>query len=97
MCLILYCYLCAILRTVSQEILRHSNASSELGSKDLEEFFRVLFDKTATKCKPEELTLLAEKVIADRSSGQKFVAAQQVVEFCAEEADRYEWTLVGNR
>ena len=57
----------------------------------------MLFDKTATKCKPEELTLLAEKVIADRSSGQKFVAAEQVVEFCAEEADRYEWTLVGNR
>ncbi|KAJ1442329.1 hypothetical protein B484DRAFT_442214 [Ochromonadaceae sp. CCMP2298] len=78
-----------------KEILRHSGAESSLGARDLEEFFRVLFAKTYLKCRPEELTLLAQRFVTN--GGGEQVTATQVADFCAEEADRSEWALVGQR
>lgn len=75
--------------------MRHSNAASELSSRDVTEAFRSVFERANVKCRPEELTLLAEKLVTKGSAGH--VSAQQVVEFCADEAGRHEWTLVGNR
>ena len=75
--------------------MRHSNANSELSALDLEDFFRVLFERTGVAVRPEELTLLARKFLSD--AAKEFVTAVEVVDFCAEEADRHEWTVVGNR
>lgn len=75
--------------------MRHANAASELKVKDLEDFFHIMFDKTGIKCRAEEITLLTEKVM--EGGVDQYIGASKVIEFCADEADRHEWTLVGNR
>lgn len=80
---------------LSQEILRHSNAASELSASDASEALKAVFERTGVSHMPEELTLLTEKMLA--GAGGNHISAPQLVEFCANEADRHEWTLVGNR
>lgn len=75
--------------------MRHSNAASELKTKDLEEFLHKMFEKVGVKCKSEEITLIAEKMM-ERGIDQH-IGATKAIEFIAEEADRHEWTLVGSR
>jgi hypothetical protein len=55
-----------------------------------------MFERAGVSSRPEELTLLTEKLLAF-AGGKSHVSAQQMVDFCADEADRHEWTLVGNR
>ena len=55
-----------------------------------------MFEKTGVAFRSEELTLLTEKLLSG-SSSKGFIGAQQMVEFCADEAERHEWTLVGSR
>lgn len=83
----------------SQEILRHSNSASELAAKDIVEALHSLFQHSGVSYKPEELTLLSEKICSANgvNSANSSVSAVSVIEFCAQEADRHEWTLVGNR
>jgi len=58
-----------------------------------------LFQHSGVSYKPEELTLLSEKICSANgvNSANSCVSAVSVIEFCAQEADRHEWTLVGNR
>jgi hypothetical protein len=81
---------------VLQEILRHSNAASELSGADAAEALKVMFERAGVSHRPEELTLLTGKLLAFAGGGSH-VSAQRMVDFCADEADRHEWTLVGNR
>lgn len=54
-----------------------------------------MFEKTGVKCRSEEITMIAEKIV--EHGVDKHIGAMKAIEFCAEEADRHEWTLVGSR
>lgn len=54
-----------------------------------------MFEKTGVKCRSEEITMIAEKIV--EHGVDKHIGAMKAIEFCAEEADRHAWTLVGSR
>jgi len=59
-------------------------------------FYSTINILSGIKCRAEEVTMIAEKVM-DHDGIDKHVGANKVIEFCAEEADRHAWTLVGSR
>jgi Ca2+-binding EF-hand superfamily protein len=77
-------------------MLRFANAGEEMKQADVEEFLRVLFERTCVKSKEEERTLLGQKVM-EETGQQGFVKASKFVAFCSEEADRQDWTMVNHR
>ncbi len=77
-------------------MLRFANSAEELKQADLEEFLRVLFDRTCVKSREEERTLLAQKLMEEHGQ-QGHIKASKVVSFCAEEADRQDWSMVNHR
>ena len=98
---VIFTYLQCLLLFFSllQELLRHCDSASELSQKDLTEALQVLFQHSGVSAKKEELILLAEKISSAYHvhSASSSVSADSVMEFCAQEADRHEWTLVGDR
>lgn len=77
-------------------MLRFANAGEEMKQADVEEFLRVLFERTSVKNKEEERTLLAQKIMEEHGQ-QGYIKASKFVAFCSEEADRQDWTMVNHR
>ncbi|RYG69216.1 hypothetical protein EON64_03285 [archaeon] len=82
---------------VRKLLLRHCNSAEEMSAEDTQEFLRVLFEKTSTKSKPEDRSLLAAKVIEQCGVDKSHVSVTKVLSYIAEETDKLDWTLVSTR
>lgn len=76
--------------SLHQELKKYSSVDDRLELKDLEEFFRFLFERMGIYFRKEETKVLANRL----DDCLKPMNCEKVVDFIVEEADRQEFTIL---